>query len=78
MIDRLFFAALTFSLMIGGTLAIGSEWFGRPVQHTAAASAKVRVVQLERVTITAKRLAPDARVARRDSAAEALLATRWQ
>lgn len=43
MIDRIFFAALTFSVLAGGTLAIGSALFeSRP----GAPSVPVRVVPL--------------------------------
>jgi hypothetical protein len=60
MIDRIFSAVLTFALLLGGTLAIGSELFGMNRQHT------VRVVQLQPVVIVAKRLAPNANVATRE------------
>jgi hypothetical protein len=65
MIDRIFSAALTFCLLAGGTLAIGSALFGldRPAGASTAAKAPVRVVQLEPVLITAKRLAPAAKLA---------------
>ena len=50
MIDRLFTAALTFCLLAGGTLAIGSALFeGR-------GPAAPQVVQLPAVEITGKRL----------------------
>lgn len=59
MIDRIFFAALTFCLLIAGTLAIGSAMFG----EDRTASAQPRVVQLERVVIVGKRIAPASAVA---------------
>jgi hypothetical protein len=70
MIDRIFSAVLTFSLLIGGTLAIGAALFGVDQRSAAAhaASAPVRVVQLERVVVTAKRLAPPVKVAYGESA----------
>ena len=65
MIDRIFSAALTFCLLIGGTLAIGSAMFGTErnalAPHTAAAL--VKLVQLERVVVVGKRLAPASAVA---------------
>ncbi len=69
MIDRIFSAALTFCLLIGGTLAIGSALFGLDRTSVASTSAKpqVRVVQLEPVLITAKRLAPAAQFAIADA-----------
>jgi hypothetical protein len=61
MIDRIFSTVLTFAMLAGGTLAIGSELFA----HGPAR--QVQVVQLPTVTIVAKRLAPPALVARGDS-----------
>ena len=52
MIDRLFLATLTFCLLIAGSLAIGSALTGRDVTIEKT----VRVVQLQPVTITGKRL----------------------
>ena len=52
MIDRLFLATLTFCLLIAGSLAIVSAMLGVDTQHAKP----VRVVQLDRVVITAKRL----------------------
>lgn len=65
MIDRICSAALTFCLLIGGTLAIGSALLGldRTSVSPTSARAQVRVVQLEPVLVTAKRLAPAARLA---------------
>jgi len=71
MIDRLFRATLTFCVLIAGTLAIGSAMFGFD-QRTAAqkaAAAPVRIVQLERVVVTAKRIAPNAKLAQNETAA---------
>jgi hypothetical protein len=56
MIDRIFFAALTFCLLIAGTLAIGAAMFG----EARVASAEARVVQLERVVVVGKRMAASA------------------
>ena len=69
MIDRLFTAALTFCLLIAGTLAIGSAMLGldQPVAAPQAASAPAQVVQLERVVIVGKRLAPSTDLAQSDS-----------
>lgn len=69
MIDRLFTATLTFCLLIGGTLAIGSAMLGtdQSVVAPRAASAPVRVVQLERVVVVGKRIAPGTAVARSDA-----------
>jgi hypothetical protein len=69
MIDRLFTATLTFCLLIGGTLAIGSAMLGfdQPVAAPQAASAPAPVVQLERVVIVGKRLAATTDVAQSDS-----------
>jgi hypothetical protein len=59
MIDRIFFAALTFCLLIAGTLAIGVAMFG----EARSASAQARVVQLERVVVVGKRAAAASAVA---------------
>jgi hypothetical protein len=68
MIDRLFAAVLTFSILIGSTLAFGAELFGANAPVVANRSA-VREVQLERVVVTAKRLPAATRVAATESAA---------
>ena len=70
MIDRLFTATLTFCLLIGGTLAIGSAMLGldQPVAATKTAAATVRSVQLERVVVVGKRLVPAAEMAQTDPA----------
>ena len=75
MIDRLFTAVLTFALLVGGTLAIGSALLEADPRSAAAHAARsqVRVVQLERVTVTATRERPTATVAQHassDSAAQ--------
>jgi hypothetical protein len=57
MIDRLFLATLTLCLFMAGSLAIASALFEGSLR------APVRVVQLETVVVTAKRLAPSADVA---------------
>ena len=51
MSDNLFTAVLTFSLLAGGTAAIGSEMFG-------TRQAPTPVVVMPRVTVTAERAAP--------------------
>ena len=65
MIDRLFTPLLTFGLLLGGTLAIGSAMFGldRDAAVLGAAASPLRVVQLQPVIVTAKRLAPNRIVA---------------
>ena len=65
MIDRIFFAALSFCLMVTGALAIGASMAGvdQPGAAARAAVVPVRIVQLERVVVTAKRLAPATAVA---------------
>ena len=56
MIDRLFSAALAFTLLAGGTAAIGAAMFeGRP-----AAQHSVRIVQLPWVEIVGQRIHPEA------------------
>lgn len=69
MIDRIFSAALTFCLLIAGTLAIGAAMFGLDQRGAApkAAAAPTRVVQLERVVIVGKRLVPATKVAQADA-----------
>ena len=52
MSDNLFTAVLTFSLLAGGTAAIGSEMFD------TRQPAKAPVVVMPRVTVTAERAAP--------------------
>lgn len=70
MIDRLFTATLTFCLLIGGTLAIGSAMLGldQPGVATKPAAPTVRSVQLERVVVIGKRLVPAAEMAQTDPA----------
>lgn len=65
MIDRFFTAALTFALLIGGTLAIGSELFGmdRAGAHKTALTAQARVVQLPTVQVIGRRIQPASAVA---------------
>ena len=56
MIDRLFSAALVFTLLAGGTAAIGKAMLeGRPGVHSA-----VRTIQLPRVEVIAQRIRPEA------------------
>jgi len=69
MIDRIFAAALTFCVLIAGTLAIGAAMLGKDqrVAVPKAASAAVRVVQLERVVVVGKCLRATTDVAETDS-----------
>lgn len=57
MIDRLFSAALTFCLLVAGTLAIGSALFGvdSRSQQAAAQTAQAEVVQMPTITVTGQR-----------------------
>lgn len=61
MIDRIFSAALTFCLLAGGTLAIGSEMLGS--NNHAAPRAQAQVIQLPRVEISGPRQAAKTEVA---------------
>jgi len=54
MIDRIFSAALTFCLLMAGTLAIGSALFG---QDTRTARARMPVIEMPTVTVTGQRTA---------------------
>ena len=54
MIDRIFSAALTFCLLVAGTLAIGSALFGLDARSVRAATP---VVTLPTVTVTGHRTA---------------------
>jgi hypothetical protein len=53
MIDRIFSAALTFCLLMAGTLAIGSALFG----HDVRVQQSTRVIELPTVTVTGQRSA---------------------
>ncbi len=71
MIDRIFSAALTFCLLAGGTLAIGSAWFeghagAAPVQKSVAQlpAVEMHIMQLPRVDVIGKRLETGTTVAR--------------
>jgi hypothetical protein len=70
MIDRFFSPALTFCLLVGGTLAIGSALFGmdRPAAPQAAVLAQAKVVQLPPVVIVGRRVHALADVASVDCA----------
>ena len=70
MFDRIFSGLLTFSLLMAGTLAVGSALFGRDA-HVARAPATV--IELPRVTVTGQRtaLAIDGGVAKVAHAQEA-------
>ena len=59
MIDRLFLAALTLCVFLTGVVAIGSAL----KDNLPQSAEQVRIVQLERVVVTGKRLAPPAEVA---------------
>lgn len=63
MIDRIFFAALTLCLLIGGTLAIGSEMLGLNDHASQQVQAQTQVIQLPRVVITGTRQAATTEVA---------------
>lgn len=63
MIDRTLSAALTFCLLAAGALAIDSVVSGTDRRMAATTAAPVRIVQLERVVVVAKRLAPTTKVA---------------
>lgn len=76
MIDRIFDPALTFTLLAGGTLAIGSALFdGHPPRAhmtpapgaVQTARAVVKVVQLERVLVVGKRTRASNAVARSEA-----------
>ena len=56
MIDRIFPAVLTFCVLVGGTLAIGSALFGAD-RPAVPLSAHVRTVQLDPVVVTCQRSA---------------------
>lgn len=61
MIDRIFFAALTFCLLIAGTLAIGSAMLGldsRSVALKKTHSVAPQVVQLQDVVVVGRRALP--------------------
>jgi hypothetical protein len=65
MIDRLFFAAFMFCLFVGTGLAADAAWLALGGTDTVAARTPtvVRIVQLERVEVVRKRLAPNATLA---------------
>ena len=54
MIDRIFSAALTFCLLVAGTLAIGSALFGQDTRHTRT---PMPVVELPTVKVVGQRTA---------------------
>ena len=54
MIDRIFSAALTFCLLVAGTLAIGSALFGHDVR---SARTRAPVVELPTITVIGQRTA---------------------
>ena len=59
MIDRLFLATLTVCVLIAGVLTIGSGL----IDGALKAPTRIVVVELDRVVVTAKRLAAPAAVA---------------
>lgn len=63
MIDRTLSAALTFCLLAAGALAIDSAVSGMDHHMAAAVAAPIRIVQLDRVVVVGKRLAPSTKVA---------------
>lgn len=67
MIDRLFFAALTFCLLTAGTLAAGSAWFEDGRATSAQAHTAMQVVQLPMVEVSGKRVDSGTAVALTDS-----------
>lgn len=64
MIDRIFSALLTFCLLAGGTVALGSALVDEAPESAAP------VVMLPAVTVIGTRVAADAPIARNDVAAE--------
>jgi hypothetical protein len=62
MTDRLFLAILTICVFMTGVTAIGSAVF----ENLPRSAERVQVVQLERVVVTGKRLAPASEVAATD------------
>lgn len=67
MIDRVFTALLTFALLTGGTLAIGSALLEIDPRSVAAQTVRsdAKVVQLERVVVIGKRQRSATAVAQR-------------
>jgi hypothetical protein len=61
MISRLTACAATFAVLATASIAFAASTQHSPLASTSVAAKPVRIVQLERVTITAKRLAPEAR-----------------
>ena len=69
MIDRLFTAALTFCLLVAGTLAIASTLFetgqpATPARVVQLPAVEMHVVQLPTVEVVGRRAAPGTSVAR--------------
>lgn len=65
MIDRFFSAALTFCLLIAGTLAIGSEMLG---MNERSVKPRTQMVQLPKVEVTGQRLPAASAVAANEGA----------
>jgi hypothetical protein len=63
MIDRLFTLILTFAVLVGGTLAVGSELFA----PRATAQPDARIATLPRVVVTGHKQPARAEVARAES-----------
>ena len=63
MIDRLFTLILTIAVLVGGTLAVGSELFA----PRATAQADARIATLPRVVVTGKKEPAQTEMARADS-----------
>jgi hypothetical protein len=66
MIDRIFSILLTFCLLAGGTVAIGSAFLGQPARTEAAPA----VVMLPPVTVIGSREAVDRPLAKSDATFE--------
>ncbi|MBC7955298.1 MAG: hypothetical protein H7Y33_05435 [Cytophagales bacterium] len=67
MFDRIFAPVLTFVMLIGGTAAVLSALFFEPRPEAMTARGMTHeVIVLERVIVTGKRSAPDAKLATSD------------
>jgi hypothetical protein len=66
MFDRIFSAALTFCLLAGGTLAIGSAMLGLDLRPEPQAPTQPRVIHLQRVEVIGQRADPASLLAKTD------------
>jgi hypothetical protein len=66
MIERLFTTILTFAVLTGGTLAIGSELF----TASQGATPELRIATLPRVVVTGSRQTADTALAQASAAAQ--------